>query len=152
MGRQGADKLRLACKVDISDAQSLWQSAVMWRLQSHDLNANIPMVQLPGVKPGLSLVSTFNQPHAEGADLWGTHCLGLGDELRVTAQHSASEPGEMQLSATCNGRVVVSPTIMVRCSFAMELWPYIAVCGRVSAVTLLRDDAILHFRCQMFKC
>ena len=114
----------------------------MWRLVGDDLNSNVPTVCVPGLKPGLNLNASFNRPaDGDGAGLlWSTEQLSAGDELRVVAQSSIAVPGEMKLSATRNGEPVVLPTLMVRCSFAMELWPYVAVCGRVTALRLLVDE------------
>ena len=110
----------------------------MWRLVGEDLNSNVPTVSLPGVKPGLQLTASFNRPDNEdGARAWSTDQLKMGDELTVIAQRSGRMPGEMQLSACLNGVPVVLPTLMVRCSFAMELYPYVAVSGHVTAVRLV---------------
>ena len=126
--------------IDFSDAQSLWSSTTMWRLVGDDLDSNVPSVCMAGVKPGMKLTAQTNQPRgATAAPRWTTEALQLGDELRLTAQRTGRLDGEMCLSATLNGAPVVLPTLMVRCSFAMELWPYVAVCGRVTAVRLLRS-------------
>ena len=73
---------------------------------------------------------------AEGR-VWGTDQLNLGDELRITAApefvpgHADPEIGHMRISAELNGVPVALPMNMQHASFAMELWPYVAVCGRV---------------------
>ena len=138
-------------EIDFSDAPALWKSACMWRLVGEELHSNVPAVESPGLslvgsstagtfelKPGLSLDASFNQDAGRLAiqDRWSTGDLQEGDELRVSAQCSGRD-GEMFISATLNGHRVVRPTLMVRCSFAMELWPYVAVCGRVRAVRLV---------------
>ena len=123
-------------EIDFSDAPALWKSACMWRLVGEDLNSNVPAVAVPGLKPGLSLDASFNQHAGDDIHRWSTVNLQQSDELRVTAQCSGCD-GEMFISATLNTHRVVLPTLMVRCSFAMELWPYVAVCGRVRAVRLV---------------
>ena len=50
---------------------------------------------------------------------------------------AAEVKGMMMLSASLNGENVMEPAQMFYCSYAMELWPYVAVCGRVTAVRLL---------------
>ena len=134
-------------EIDFRDAPALWKSACMWRLVGEELNSNVPGVESPGLSlVGSSTVGTFpsrldasfNQDAGRLAiqDRWSTGDLQEGDELRVSAQCSGRD-GEMFISATLNGHRVVLPTLMVRCSFAMELWPYVAVCGRVRAVRLV---------------
>lgn len=116
--------------------QILIDRLLVGRLVGEELNSNVPHVELPGVKPGLNLTATFNQPPDAPAS-WATDKLRVGDVLTLTATRSGRAEGEMQLSATLNGIQVVLPTLMVRCSFAMELWPYVAVCGHVTAVRLI---------------
>lgn len=126
-------------EIDFIDAPALWGTACMWRLVGEELNSNVPAVELPGLKPGLSLDASFNQAPSAGdrpTSRWSTCQLQQGDELRLSAQCSGRD-GDMFIAAALNGHPVVLPTLMVRCSFAMELWPYVAACGRVRAVRLV---------------
>ena len=124
--------------IRFDSAEQLWQTATMWRLSGSSLNSNIPSVQLPGVRQGASLTCSFNQADTRNGQTWDTAQLNKGDVLSVTAQHSeGTTDGAMQITATLNGVVVVAPTLLVRCSFAMELYPYAAVCGKVCALRLV---------------
>ena len=122
-------------EIDFSDAVTMWGSACMWRLIDENLNANL---NCPG-----RVSNDRNSHQPPGATPWTTDQLQLGDELRIIAQCTGSDgshahgQGGMSLSATLNGEPVVLPTPMLCCSFAMELWPYVAVCGRVTAVRLV---------------
>ena len=107
----------------------------MWRLVGEELNTNLPGDrELPVInRSRVTQEEDFNQ--APGGH-FSIGDLRESDELRVTAQCSGPD-GHMFISATLNGHSVVLPSLMLRCSFAMELWPYVAVCGSVRAVRLL---------------
>lgn len=125
-------------EIDFSDATAMWRTACMWRLIDDKLNANVICQDFE-----MSLKRNLSQP--SGVIPWTTSQLQLGDELRIIAQCTGSDgdhgpgqgQGQMSLSATLNGEPVMLPTPMLCCSFAMELWPYVAVCGRVTAVRLV---------------
>ena len=120
-------------EIDFSDAPAMWRTACMWRLINDKLNANVICQDAND-----TLNRNLSQP--PGAIPWTTSQLQLGDELRIIAQCGAAtslSDGGMSLSATLNGEPVMLPTPMLCCSFAMELWPYVAVCGRVTAVRLV---------------
>lgn len=135
--------------IDFSDMMAMWGSACMWRLVGDQLNANVPgycasapdapahVERATAMERATCLRHSGSFRQQPGVLPWATDELQLGDELRVIAQCGGGGPGEMCISATLNGRPVVLPTRMVRCSFAMELWPYVAVCGRVTAVRLV---------------
>ena len=127
-------------EIDFSDATAMWRTACMWRLIDDKLNANVICQDFE-----MSLKRNLSQP--SGVIPWTTSQLQLGDELRIIAQCGVRpyttvwgpdlSAGGMSLSATLNGEPVMLPTPMLCCSFAMELWPYVAVCGRVTAVRLV---------------
>jgi hypothetical protein len=112
-------------EIRFDDATEMWDTACMWRLVGKHCYANVPY----GAR---KLHDEKRVRNPEGVR-WGTDELHVGDELVLTALPSYG----MRLAATLNGRDVVLPMPMPRCSFAMELFPYVAVCGRVTAVRLL---------------
>lgn len=63
----------------------------------------------------------------------------LGDEICLAVEVCVAS-GEMQLTAMVNGVLKVAPTVLTSCSFAMELWPYVAVCGHVTEMRLVRCE------------
>jgi len=127
--------------IDWSDAQGLWETAVMWRLVDEHLSSNVPLGK-PTKRLKCSQLIGELEP---GAPAWSTDQLELGDDLRLTAEAfdaAGAVDGDegrpvMTISASLNGQEVVTPIEMPYCSLAMELWPYVAVCGRVTAVRLL---------------
>ena len=115
-------------EIDFDDATGLWNTAVMWRLVGTDFYSNVPFA---------SGRRMHAEDRLESPSGWSTDQLELGDELRITA-HVPSERREhnndwLELTAYRNGVQVV----MQRSASALELWPYVAVCGRVTAVRLL---------------
>ena len=137
--------------IDFHDAERLWDTAVMWRIVNNTFVNNVPLGKSNNRDlQGSKFTQLFYGPSRY--ERWSTDQLTLGDELRVTASVTARVPpcscdnsyldedrdvNQMALSASLNGKAVVLPVEMAYCSFAMELWPYVAVCGRVTAVCLL---------------
>ena len=117
--------------IDFSDAIGLWNTAVMWRLVGGELNANVPFANGRRMQGEQRLKSPCG---------WTTDKLVVGDELRLTARVPGlgkPPPAHLELTADLNGEQVVLPMYMDRSSFALELWPYVAVCGRVTALRLV---------------
>lgn len=118
--------------INFDDATGLWSTAVMWRLVGTDFYSNVPYAN------GKSIHA---ENRLESPSGWSTDQLEVGDTLRITARVPRERPEHMndtlELVAHRNGAQVVLPMTMTRSAFALELWPYVAVCGRVTSLQLV---------------
>lgn len=119
--------------IDFINARQLWSSATMWRFLDTSFSSNVSFHS----GHHLSKSDDLDSPSE-----WSTEQLNVGDELRITARVApagveTTHDDSLVLEAHLNGVQVVRPMLMRSSAFALELWPYVAVCGRVTAVRLM---------------